>query len=73
MAASSCCYLVEGIAAVVIAYSLVLLRGKPQIRIFRIGRWQRARNVVIPAGASFLELLLAGGVLRRSDLHLARR
>jgi hypothetical protein len=51
MAASSRRYLVEGIAAVVIAYSLVLLRGKPQIWIFQ--RRYPCRGIIFGAAAGW--------------------
>jgi hypothetical protein len=37
-------FLVEGITAAAIAYSLVLLQGKPQIWVYWIRRWRCAAS-----------------------------
>ena len=40
-------YLLEGIAVAVCGFSLMLLRGKPQILVSRIGRWWRLASLTL--------------------------
>lgn len=42
-AASTCRYLIEGIAIADTIFPLTLLRGKTRIQVTQIGGWQRSR------------------------------
>jgi hypothetical protein len=63
--------LVEDIAYAVFGYSLVLLRGKPQIWLSRIGR-RRCFGVPLPLKHITFGSAPVGGGMRGSGVHYPR-